>query len=151
MANEDFTASDKATPKQLEKQYPYNDDPFGVWYCADAEHYKWAVNDENGDGFTNTTPYKTALILSEALRIRHEKINNKCLLLDAETQSAINNALLIGLESYGEIERISNEVGVEDLCPSSGRIPDSVRPIHPTGSADTIGIFATALRYMQQV
>ena len=151
MANEDSTAQDKATPEQLEKQYPYNDDPFGVWYCTDAEHYKWAVNDENGDGFTNTTPYETALILSEALRIRHEKINNKCLLLDAETQNAINHALLIGLDSYGEIERIDNAVSISDRCSTIDRIPDSVRPIHPTGSADTIGVFAAALRYMQQV
>ncbi len=149
MANEDSTAQDNATSEQLAKQYPDNGDPFGVWYCIDAERYKWAVNDENGDAFSEALDCETALILSDALRIRYEKIDNKWLILDAETQNAINNALLIGLESYGEIERISNEVGAADLCTGSDRIPDSVRPIHPTGSADTIGVFAAALRYMQ--
>jgi len=59
--------------------------------------------------------YKTALILSEALRIRHEKISNQELSINVDQQKAINYALLIGLESYGEIERISNEVGIVDL------------------------------------
>lgn len=94
--------------------------------------------------------YKTALIMSEALRIRHEKINNKWLILDAETQNAINNALLIGLESYGEVERISNEIEVEKFTSAMPSMPDSVSPIHPIGSAGTIGVFAAALRYMQQ-
>lgn len=45
--------------------------------------------DENCDGFIDTMGYKTAVILSEALRIRDSKINNKWLILDAETQNAI--------------------------------------------------------------
>lgn len=68
-----------------------------------------------------------------------------------EAQKAIIHALLIGLDSYGEIERISNEVKIAVHCPNTYRLPDSVHPIHPTGSADTIGVFASALRYMQQV
>lgn len=151
MADKDFTAQEKVTPEQLEKQYPYNENPFGVWYCADAEHYKWAVNDENGDGFTNTTPYKTALILSEALRIRHEIKNNGGLLLDNEQQEEITKALLIGLGSFGEIKRINDEVGKYELVPSMGKLPESIRPTHPTGANDTIGVFADALRFMQQV
>ena len=76
--------------------------------------------------------------------------NDKELILGIEEQKAIINALLIGLESYGEIERISDEVLTADHCPNAYKLPDSVRPIHPTGSADTIGVFAAASRYMQQ-
>ncbi|SNX58825.1 hypothetical protein SAMN06296273_0291 [Nitrosomonas ureae] len=150
MANEDSTAYNEATPEQLAEQYPDNCDPFEIWYCIDAPHNKWAVNDENGDAFIEVINHKTAAIISEALKIRHKIIDNHELSIDAEQQKAINHALLIGLDSYGEIERISNEIGVKDLCPGGNRIPDSIRPIHPTGSADTISIFATALRYIQQ-
>ena len=76
--------------------------------------------------------------------------NNKELKLGIEEQKAIINALLIGLESYGEIERICDAVLTADHCPNAYKLPDFVRPIHPTGSADTIGVFAAALRYMQQ-
>lgn len=144
MANQDSTA----TPEQLAEQFPCNTDPFGVWYNQDEESYTWAVNDENGDGISNAMHYETALIVSEALRIRHEKINNRCLLLDAGTQNEINYALLIGLESFGEIERVTDELKGFDIA-TTVRIPNSVRPTHPTGSNDTIGVFAAALRYMQ--
>ena len=77
--------------------------------------------------------------------------NDKELRLGIEEQKAIIDALLIGLESYGEIERICDEVKGADYCPNVYKFPDSIRPIHPTGSADTIGVFAAALRYMQQV
>lgn len=93
--------------------------------------------------------YETSLILSEALRIRHQMLNNG-LLLNAEQQKEINQALLIGLDSFGEIERISDEVGKFDLVASESQIPVSIRPIHPTGANDTISAFATALRYLQQ-
>lgn len=146
MANKDSTV----TPEQLAEQFPCNTDPFGVWYNADEEFYTWAVNDENGDGISNAMHYETALIVSDALRIRHAKINNKWLILDAETQNAINNALLIGLDSYGEIERVTDELKGFDIA-TTVRIPDSVRPTHPTGANDTIGVFAAALRYMQPV
>ncbi len=77
--------------------------------------------------------------------------NDKKLILDVEQQKAIINALLIGLESYGEIERICDEVKGADYCPNVYKFPDSIRPIHPTGANNTIGVFAAALRYMQQV
>lgn len=150
MANEDSTAQDKATPKQLEKQYPCNGDPFGVWYCIDAERHKWVVNDKKGHAFTEALNYKTALILSDALKIRHEKINNG-LLLNAEQQREINRALLIGLESFGEIERVTNAIEMTENMTSIGKLPKSVHPLHPTGSADTVGMFVAAMRYMQQV
>lgn len=151
MDNEDFTALNNATPEQLTEQYPDNCDPFGIWYCINAPHNKWAVNDENGDAFIEVISHKTATIISDALKIRHKVIDNHELSIDVEQQKVINHALLIGLDSYGEIERISNEISVEDLCPSSSRIPNSIRPTHPTGSNDTIGVFAEALRYMHPV
>jgi len=58
---------------------------------------------------------------------------------------------LIGLDSYGEIERIDDEFGKIDSFAKGNPIPETIRPIHPTGANDTIGVFAEALRYMQQV
>ncbi|MDV6341229.1 hypothetical protein R2103_05540 [Nitrosomonas sp. Is24] len=104
MADKDSTAANNATPEQLAEQYPYNENPFGVWYCADADQYKWAVNDENGDGFTNTTPYETALILSEALKIRYKNIKNG-LPLNAEQQREITDTkktIEIDTDSYDQ-------------------------------------------------
>ena len=149
MANENSTVQDNATPEQLAKQFPLNVEPFGISYLIESESYaKWGVNDENGDGFIDVRSYGMASVLSEALRDRHNK-NNR-LFLDTEQQKAINHALLIVLDSFGEIERISDEVGKFDLVASESLIPESIRPIHPTGSNDTISTFATALRFMQQ-
>jgi hypothetical protein len=64
------------------------------------------------------------------------------LTLDAEEVRAIRKAMLIGLDSYGEIERLSNQADCND-------IPEEWKPIHPTGSSETIGQFATALRYLE--
>lgn len=50
----------------------------------------------------------------------------------------IRDALLIGLASYGEIER---------LCDAAFP-PGQLDVIHPTGSADTVGDFAEALRHV---
>jgi len=70
-------------------------------------------------------------------------------LLNAEYCNAINKALLIGLASFGEIERVIDNVegaklvlGPDDKTLS---ILNACRPLHPTGSAETVGIFATAL------
>ena len=152
MANKDSTAQNNATPEQLAEQYPDNCDPFGIWYFINAEslRYKWVVNDENGDAFTETTNHKTALILSDALKIRHEKINNG-LLLNAEQQREINRALLIGLDSFGEIERVTNAIKMTENLTGIGKLPKSVHPLHPTGSTDTVGMFVAAMRFMQQV
>ncbi|MBX3640646.1 MAG: hypothetical protein KF888_09050 [Nitrosomonas sp.] len=151
MANKDSTVLNDAVHEQLAEQFPSNGDPFGVWYyIADTKLYsKWVVNDENGDSFANTSQHETALILSEALRIRHKKINND-FLLDAEQKKVITDALLIGLESFGEIERVTDELKGCDMA-ATVKIPNSVRPFHPTGSNDTIGVFAEALRYMHLV
>lgn len=60
---------------------------------------------------------------------------------------AIRRALLIGLDSYGEIERLENEA---DLRKILGK-PDlgDLNPRHPTCSAETVSEFAAALRYLE--
>lgn len=70
------------------------------------------------------------------------------LVLEDEARNAVIQALLIGLESFGEIERIFNACDIAQM--RGEHVPKEVKPSHPTGSADTIGVFATALRYMHQ-
>ena len=70
-----------------------------------------------------------------------------CFTLSFSQIAAIRRALLIGLDSYGEIERLSNHVQLMNL--GKEEIPDELRPIHPTGCSDTIGEFATALRHIE--
>ena len=51
-----------------------------------------------------------------------------------------------GLDSYGEVDRIEDAY---QLFQSLGRkLPDELKPLHPTGAPDTIGTFATALRLL---
>lgn len=59
--------------------------------------------------------------------------------LDREAANLIFDALLIGLSSYSEIERLVK------VSPGS-----SLVPMHPTGSDETAGDFADALRYLRQ-
>lgn len=63
--------------------------------------------------------------------------------------TAIRRALHIGLASYGEIERLTNEVEMAELCKKE--IPQEMKPIHPTGCSDTVGEFADALRFLEQL
>lgn len=58
----------------------------------------------------------------------------------------IRNALHIGLESLGEIERLSDEYETHRRC--SGSLPSELQPLHPTGAANTVGEFAAALRML---
>jgi hypothetical protein len=63
---------------------------------------------------------------------------DRSFVISAEDRDAIMGALLIGLDSFGEIERLTNSVnsaGTGDLT-----------PLHPTGAPDTVGKFAHALR-----
>jgi hypothetical protein len=68
------------------------------------------------------------------------------LTLDESTRRTIINALLIGLESYGEVDRLTEAADVAEHLDNGLKIPDTLRPIHPTGSSDTIGMFTSALR-----
>ena len=65
----------------------------------------------------------------------------------AEAINSIRSALLIGLASYGEIERLSDQAGIITAC--GKELPDGMRPIHPTGSADTVSNFAEALSLLE--
>jgi hypothetical protein len=61
--------------------------------------------------------------------------------LDLDVIRAIRRALIVGLSSYGEIERLTNQVGV----------PEEWIPTHPTGSPDTVGEFANAFAYLDHL
>ncbi len=76
-----------------------------------------------------------------------ENITND-LTLEHDQRQLIIDALLIGLNSYGEIERLDNAVDILEKI-SKIEVPESLRPIHPTGAADTVSLFATALRFLQ--
>lgn len=61
----------------------------------------------------------------------------------------IRQALLIGLESFGEIERLIDRFTILE---SVSRAPDvELRPLHPTGASDTVGRFANALRLLESM
>ena len=68
------------------------------------------------------------------------------LTLDNDQRNKIMRMLLIGLDAYGEIERLDNAVSILEICKTD--VPETLRPLHPTGSADTISEFATALRFL---
>lgn len=80
---------------------------------------------------------------SAGARVASNVSSNEFILrLDKEQLEAVRQALLIGLESFGEIERIHNSVGFET-------IPKGLCPLHPTGAPGTIGDFASALRIIE--
>jgi hypothetical protein len=62
---------------------------------------------------------------------------------------SIRRALHIGLASYGEVERVTNEVELAKLCNKD--IPKGIKPIHPTGCCETVGEFAEALRFLDEL
>lgn len=64
-----------------------------------------------------------------------------------ESITTIRDALHIGLECLGEVERM---IDVHGLYKNhGGGLPDDLRPLHPTGTNDTIGRFAAALRALE--
>ena len=69
--------------------------------------------------------------------------------LVCEMLEKIRDVLLIGLTSYGEIERLSDAEEKEKMC--RNEIPDGLRVIHPTGTADTVSDFAEALSSVDTV
>jgi hypothetical protein len=58
----------------------------------------------------------------------------------------IRRALLVGLACFGEIERLNDHAVIADQM---GLLPDGMMPIHPSGSSETIGEFANALRELE--
>ncbi|GAB1394487.1 hypothetical protein MASR1M60_26510 [Rhodocyclaceae bacterium] len=70
--------------------------------------------------------------------------------IDLETCRAIRKVLLIGLSSFGEIERLDNAYSIHtDIAGEA--IPDDLRPLLPTGSAGTCGDFADALAALDYI
>lgn len=70
-------------------------------------------------------------------------IKEKTLILDDDDVKAIRRALIIGLDSYGEIERV---LGYINATKAIGQgLPKDAIPLHPTGSDETIGAFSHAL------
>jgi len=67
--------------------------------------------------------------------------------LNAEEVTMVRLALLVGLESYGEIVRLQNAADIAASC--GAPIPENMRPIDPTGSARTVCDFAEALLAME--
>jgi len=68
------------------------------------------------------------------------------IVLTLEMARAVREALVIGLASLGTIEELDNAM---ELAEAMGRPwPDAARPTHPTGSADAVSKFATALAYL---
>jgi hypothetical protein len=65
-----------------------------------------------------------------------------------ESLEKIREVLLIGLASYGEIERLSHAQQIEKL--RGNEIPEDLRVIH-TGSVETVSEFAEALIYVDLV
>lgn len=63
--------------------------------------------------------------------------------LEGEALDRVRRAVLIGLASYGEIERLSNAQQIREAC--SREVPEDLRVLHPTGAADTTSDFAAAL------
>lgn len=70
-------------------------------------------------------------------------------ILDSDQVKRIRRALLVGLASYGEIERLSNGQEIQKAC--GIETPEELRVIHPTGAADTVSDFATALCFLDQL
>lgn len=67
--------------------------------------------------------------------------------LGADEIANIRETLLIGLECFGEVERLIDSF---DMLKSIGHSPDSsLRAKHPTGAADTVCMFAAALRSLE--
>lgn len=72
--------------------------------------------------------------------------NANTITLDQHDISGIRHALLIGLESFGEVERLDDQQGLFSWV----KLPEQLRVIHPTGAPDTIGVFANALRILER-
>ena len=73
---------------------------------------------------------------------------NPVVTLDAEQVKAIRVALLIGLSSLGEIDRLADSYGALTEVDKIA-LPETLRPVHPTGAPDTASDFADALRYLE--
>lgn len=72
---------------------------------------------------------------------------SEAITLELDQANAVLDALLIGLASYGEIERTID--AFETLCSGPLKPAKELRPLHPTGSANTVAEFATAISLLR--
>lgn len=56
----------------------------------------------------------------------------------------VRHSMLVGLQSFGEIERLTNLSEVY-----GDRLPEGMHPLHPSGDAETVSKFAEALFYLE--
>lgn len=66
--------------------------------------------------------------------------------IDLDALRSIRKALIVGLASFGEIERLQNAFEIQAV--RGEEIPEDMHPIHPTGNCDTVGEFANALAFV---
>ena len=139
----------KGTPpisrEKATQMFPISAEPYAVWFNSDDDEGSppWVVNDGDGVAMLDVMNYEDASKVAYALKAS-EGVQG--LVLDDDQRKAVTYALLIGLDSYGEIERLINSAELAKMCDI--QIPDNMQPIHPTGSSETIGAFAAALRYI---
>ncbi|MFB1488398.1 MULTISPECIES: hypothetical protein [unclassified Thiocapsa] len=70
-------------------------------------------------------------------------------IIEEDTLELVTDMLLVGLQSYGEVERLT---AAADICELGGRrLPRSMRPIDPAGDPETISKFADALRLIRNL
>lgn len=62
----------------------------------------------------------------------------------------VRHALLLGLESFGEVERVIDAFDSRAMYDKQSPAKE-LRPLHPTGSPDTVGRFAAALRVLDMM
>jgi hypothetical protein len=67
---------------------------------------------------------------------------------DDETVKLFRKIMLWGLASYGELQRLQNQVQIHEA--SRREIPAGLRVIEPTGNADAVGEFAEALAMLDE-
>ncbi|WP_296701564.1 hypothetical protein [Thiocapsa sp. UBA6158] len=71
-------------------------------------------------------------------------MNHDQYVIDHDVLELVTDLLLVGLQSFGEIERLLNGAKLQQLAGEP--VPEMMRPIHPTGDAETVSKFADALR-----
>lgn len=69
---------------------------------------------------------------------------NEIVTLQPEQAEDIREALLIGLSMYGDL--LERENAVEILRRSNEEVPESLIPLHPTGTCDVATTYSNALR-----
>lgn len=121
-------------------------------WIDDAEHYFKGNPEELNDfymtlqaaclGQRSPETDPTSTRKTEAADSRERRVESKYV-LEHDQVKEIRHVLLIGLASFGEIERLSN---ARDLYEIGGeKVPEDLSPVHPTGNADTASLFAAAL------